>query len=163
LTPPAARLPTMEDRLPLLPLLALGWDVGEGARRPAQARASSPEEGPTTERGHSGQPVGQNERGGRKRARLRWRKKDQGHSKRHLLVDTQGLVLEVRVHSAKVMDLKTASSSCWILSPPIACLVCGTCGWRRGLQRPRQGRRLGAKDDGVDGLEDRAPSTEAGS
>jgi hypothetical protein len=121
----------MEDRLPLLPLLALGWDVGEGARRPAQARASSPEEGPTTERGHSGQPVGQNERGGRKRARLRWRKKDQGHSKRHLLVDTQGLVLEVRVHSAKVMDLKTASSSCWILPPPIACLVSRTCGWRR--------------------------------
>ena len=31
--------------------------------------------------------------------------------KRHVLVDTQGLVLEVRVHSAKVMDLKTASSS----------------------------------------------------
>ena len=30
--------------------------------------------------------------------------KDQGHSKRHRLVDTQGLVLEVRVHSAKVMD-----------------------------------------------------------
>src|SRR5215208_434283 len=51
--------------------------------------------------------------------------------KRHLLVDTQGLVLEVRVHSAKVMDLKTASSSCWILSPPIACLVSRTCGWTR--------------------------------
>src|SRR5215212_4215257 len=98
LAPPAPRVRTMEDCLPLLPLLALGWDVGEGARRPAQARAVSPEEGPTTERGHSRQPVAQNERGGRKRARLRWWKKDQGHSKRHLLVDTQGLVLEVRVH-----------------------------------------------------------------
>src|SRR5215203_6236361 len=49
----------------------------------------------------------------RRRARLRWRKKGEGHSKRHLLLDTQGFVLEVRLHSAKVMDLKTASSSCW--------------------------------------------------
>src|SRR5215211_5795966 len=103
LAPPAPRLPTLEDCLPLLPLLALGRDVGEGACRPAQASASSPEEGPTTERGHSVQPVGQDDRGGRKRARLRWRKKIKGR-KRHLLVDTQGLVLEVRVHSAKVMD-----------------------------------------------------------
>jgi putative transposase len=30
--------------------------------------------------------------------------KGKGHSKRHLLVDTQGLVLEVRVHGARVMD-----------------------------------------------------------
>ena len=52
LAPPAPRLPTLEDSLALLPLLALGRDVGEGACRPAQASASSPEEGPTTERGH---------------------------------------------------------------------------------------------------------------
>ena len=32
--------------------------------------------------------------------------------KRHLLVDTQALVLEARVHSAEVQDLKRASSSC---------------------------------------------------
>ncbi len=51
--------------------------------------------------------------------------------KRHLLVDTQGLVLEVRVHSAKVTDLKTASSSCWILPHPIACLASLSCGWTR--------------------------------
>ena len=51
--------------------------------------------------------------------------------KRHLLVDTQGLVLEVRVHSAKVTDLKTASSSCWILPHPIACLASLSCGWMR--------------------------------
>src|SRR5919107_2595367 len=54
-------------------------EVGEGAYRPAQeASASSPEEGPTTERGHSGEPVAQEYRGGRKRARLRWRKKIKG-------------------------------------------------------------------------------------
>jgi len=33
-------------------------------------------------------------------------------TKRHLLVDTQGLVLKARVHSARLMDLKTASRSC---------------------------------------------------
>jgi putative transposase len=32
--------------------------------------------------------------------------------KRHLLVDTQGLVLEARIHSANIQDLKTASSCC---------------------------------------------------
>ena len=33
--------------------------------------------------------------------------------KRHLLVDTEGLVLEARVHSAKVPDEDTASGYCW--------------------------------------------------
>jgi putative transposase len=32
--------------------------------------------------------------------------------KRHLLVDTQGLVLKAKVHSAKVQDLKRASRFC---------------------------------------------------
>ena len=32
--------------------------------------------------------------------------------KRHLLVDTQGLVLMAKVHRANVTDLKTASSCC---------------------------------------------------
>jgi putative transposase len=32
--------------------------------------------------------------------------------KRHLLVDTQSLVLEARVHGAQIQDLKKASSSC---------------------------------------------------
>src|SRR5215210_6415767 len=41
--------------------------------------------------------------GGRRTAGLRWRQKVKG-CKRHLLVDTQGLVLEVKVHSARVMD-----------------------------------------------------------
>jgi putative transposase len=33
--------------------------------------------------------------------------------KRHLLVDTQGLVLKARVHSAKIQDLKKGSRFCW--------------------------------------------------
>jgi putative transposase len=35
----ATRLPTLENRLPLLPLLAIGWHLGKDARRPAQASA----------------------------------------------------------------------------------------------------------------------------
>ena len=71
--------------------------------------------------------------------------------KRHLLVDTQGLVLEVRVHSANVTDLKTASNSCW--NPPhgSAYRASSTCGWTpatqakteapAGWRRPWDGRQ----------------------
>jgi putative transposase len=33
--------------------------------------------------------------------------------KRHLLVDTEGLVLKAKVHSAKVLQTKMASGCCW--------------------------------------------------
>jgi hypothetical protein len=52
--------------------------------------------------------------------------------KRHLLVDTQSLVLKARVQSAKVQDLKRASSSCWNSSHRIASHSASlTCGWMR--------------------------------
>jgi putative transposase len=52
--------------------------------------------------------------------------------KRHLLVDTQGLVLQARVHSAEVQDLKRASSSCWMSPRASVCpSVSRTCGWMR--------------------------------
>jgi putative transposase len=35
---------------------------------------------------------------------IRWRQEGKGHSKRHLLVDTEGLVLKAKVHSARVLD-----------------------------------------------------------
>jgi Putative transposase of IS4/5 family (DUF4096) len=53
-----------EDSLPLLSLLALGWEVGEDARRPAQASASSPPEEPLAQRRHRRQSVGQDCRRG---------------------------------------------------------------------------------------------------
>ena len=35
---------------------------------------------------------------------MRRRKEGARHSKRHLLVDTEGLVLKAKVHSAKILD-----------------------------------------------------------
>jgi putative transposase len=50
--------------------------------------------------------------------------------KRHLLVDTQGLVIEARVHSAQIQDLRRASSYCWTQTRAIVCPgVSPTCGW----------------------------------
>src|SRR5215207_5972672 len=37
----APRLPSLEDRLPLLPLLASGWHLGEDALSPTQARTGA--------------------------------------------------------------------------------------------------------------------------
>jgi putative transposase len=55
-------------------------------------------------RDSSGLPVAQDHRSRRHRARLRPRKDGGRHSKRHLLVDTEGLVLKAKIHSAKVPD-----------------------------------------------------------
>ena len=81
--------------------------------------------------------------------------------KRQLLVDTQGLVLEVRVHSAQTQDregIKLLPSVLLTRSPPAPLArVAG-----RRLHRPRQRRRLGAEDAGLE-CRDRTSSTEAGS
>jgi putative transposase len=69
--------------------------------------------------------------------------------RRHLLVDTQGLVLQVRVHSAKVMDregiklLLVCSSSDRLARLSHLWLAAS-------LHRPRQGSRLGGKDAGLE-------------
>jgi putative transposase len=52
----------------------------------------------------SGLPVREDNRCRRRAARLRWRQEGARHSKRHLLVDTEGLVLKAKIHSAKVPD-----------------------------------------------------------
>src|SRR5215210_5892665 len=104
LAAPASRLPSMEDRLPLLPLLASGRYLGEDALSPARAHAGSFAEKPSAERSHSGLPVGQDNGRGRRRARLRFGAKKVKGTKRHLLVDTQGLVLQAKVHRANVTD-----------------------------------------------------------
>jgi putative transposase len=47
--------------------------------------------------------------------------------KRHLLVDTEGLVLEAKVHSAKVMDFERGSRRC-CGGRTSGFPVCGICG-----------------------------------
>jgi len=63
----------------------------------------------------------------RRRARLRRWKEDQRHSKRHILVDTEGFVLKTKVMSAKVMDFERGSRRCCIerRSDSLACVICG--------------------------------------
>jgi putative transposase len=99
-----ARLPAVEDRLPLLPSLAHRRHLGAAARGPAQ-------EGAGTHLGRDPQPsagivdsqsvkttgIGGEERGYDAGKKVKGRK-------RHLLVDTQGLVLKAKVHAASVFD-----------------------------------------------------------
>jgi transposase len=80
--------------------------------------------------------------------------------KRHLLVDTEGFVLKVKVHSAKMMDLRgdqdaTAAGGSAISPPEAPVVGCG-------LQGRRQGRGLGGEKPGLERGARRAP-TEAGS
>ena len=69
--------------------------------------------------------------------------------KRHLLVDTEGFVLKVKIHSAKVMDyegikplLRKAGNRA--VSSPFSAVV------GRGLPRRGQGRGLGEEDPGLE-------------
>ena len=104
----AARVPAVADRLPLLPPVADERHLGADQRRPARAgpgpgRATpqpsgailDSQSGQTTERGVRGYDGG---------------KKVSGR-KRHILVDTDGLLLKVSVHPADVADA-TGRSSC---------------------------------------------------
>jgi putative transposase len=55
-------------------------------------------------RWHRRQPEREDHRHRRRRAWLRPGQEGEGHSKRHLLVDTQGLVLKAKVHAANVFE-----------------------------------------------------------
>ena len=94
--------PSLAQRLPLLQAVPLGRHLGETSRRPARASEGSPETGPSAQRWHRRQPVGEDDRGAEQRG-YDGAKKVKGR-KRHLLVDTEGFVLRAKVHSAKVMD-----------------------------------------------------------
>ena len=77
--------------------------------------------------------------------------------KRHILVDTEGFVLKVKVHSAKVMDyegIKTLLSKADERFPRLSHLWLDAC----GLPRRGEGRRLGQEDPGVERGCGRAPT-----
>ncbi len=65
------------DYLPLLQTIPLGWHLGEDARRPTRAGTGAKKEGPAAQCRDSGLPVGEDDRRGRRRARLRRRQEGQ--------------------------------------------------------------------------------------
>ena len=99
-----ARVPAVEDGVPLLPGLAHRRHLGEdepGDAKTAKGapwpRSRTPSAGIVDSQSAKTTGVGGEQRGfdGGKKVRGR---------KRHILVDTEGLVVEARVHSAKVPD-----------------------------------------------------------
>src|SRR5215213_6074041 len=94
----------MAHRLPLLQKMTHRWYLGEDQPSSPRTAARAFEKGSPAKRWRGGQPVGQEYRGGRGTARLRWRQEGQGTQAPHL-GGYRGLrALKVKVHSAKVMD-----------------------------------------------------------
>ena len=78
--PAPPRLPQMADRLPLLQEMAYRRHLGEDQPGHPRTPQGSPEAGSPAQRGRGGFPVGEDHRGGRRRARLRRRQEGQGHA-----------------------------------------------------------------------------------
>src|SRR5687768_17107798 len=94
----------MANRLLVLQEMAHRRYLGKDQPSHPRTVAGPPEERSPAKRWRGRFAVGEDHRGGRRRARLRRWKEGQGQSKRHILVDTEGFVLKAKVHSAKVMD-----------------------------------------------------------
>ena len=109
LAPIAARVPTLEDNPPLLQNVEARRHLGKGARCIAQASWGTHEARPSAQRWRGRYPLGQEHRcWAEERGYDGGGKKVKG-TKRHLLVETEGLVLKAKVHSAKVMDFERGS------------------------------------------------------
>ena len=59
--------------------------------------------------------------------------------KRHLLVDTQGMVLKARVHSAKVQDREGIKVLCWTSHRSTSQSASAICGWTRDTPENTRG------------------------
>lgn len=96
------RRTTLAYRLPLLSHLASGRELAAGPRHPARHAAPCPGSGDQPQRGHHRQPVGE-DHGKRGPRGYDAGKKVKGR-KRHIVVDTLGLLLAVAVHPAHIQD-----------------------------------------------------------
>jgi transposase len=83
--------------------MARGWDLRAAQRRFARAAAGPLGQEPVPERGHRRLPVGKDEWGWWRTEGIRRQQEGSGR-KRHLLVDTEGLVIKAKVRSASVPD-----------------------------------------------------------
>jgi transposase len=98
----AQGLRPLVDGLLLLPHLAPGWDVAEDSRRPPPESPGPSWSQAQPFRGDHRQPIGEN-RGKRGARGYDAGKKIKGR-KRHIVVDTLGLLLAVVVHPANIQD-----------------------------------------------------------
>ena len=78
--------------------------------------------------------------------------------KRHLLVDTQGLVLKARVHSANIQDREGIKI---LLDADVRGVSRGvflTCGWTPATRAKIRAAGWVEKDSGMDGRDRQAPT-----
>jgi transposase len=133
--------PRLFDRVELLPHLAQRWDVE--AHPHSAARTSAGEAGARADaqRGHHRQSIGENQpkRGARgydggKRVKGR---------KRHVLVDTTGLIVGLLVHEANIQDHQGGKP---LLSPLKDCLPRLSLIWAVSRLQEGRLRRVGQRD-----------------
>ena len=145
----------MEDRTSLLQEMAFRRHLGEDALSPAQASGVRLNRNPQPSAAIADSQSIKTTGVGGDHVVTTGPKKVKGR-KRHILVDTQGLVLEVRVHGAQIqdrdgikllLDMNTRDRLPERL-PPVA---------GRWIHWPGEGRRMGPEGFGVD-RRDRAPS-----
>jgi hypothetical protein len=125
----APGLSALPDHVPLLPGVAEGRHLGEDSRRPPAAGATGCGQESPTDHGHRGQPNGEDDRAGRS-AGVQRGKKVRGR-KRHLVVDTLGVVWGLVVTPASVPDWDGA----WEVRWPVASRA-GSWGRPRAIPRP---------------------------